>query len=131
MPEGSVMYNFGSLWSKPTISVEIPKGRTPPLWVYFFKRELAYYMHLFSGYHTCWIWAIWRVMYSTDAGSSTVNRWLWHSILALLINTRASAVKPLLKSIHYFIKFYSFPTCKCHTDVIVKHANFTNSSSIL
>jgi hypothetical protein len=30
------MYNLGSLLSKPTINVEIPKGRTPPLWVYFY-----------------------------------------------------------------------------------------------
>ncbi len=35
-----------------------------------------------------------RVMYSIETGSSTVNRWDWHSILALSIRTLASAVNP-------------------------------------
>ena len=43
---------------------------------------------------TCWIPAICLVMYSTVTGSSTVRRWLWHSIRALSINTRPSAVNP-------------------------------------
>eukprot|EP00967_Tisochrysis_lutea_P123719 scaffold206237_cov13-Tisochrysis_lutea.AAC.1 len=34
MPEGSVWYSWGApKGSKPTTSVEIPKGRTPPLWL--------------------------------------------------------------------------------------------------
>lgn len=38
MPLGSVWYSLGivSLGSKPTIRVEIPNGRTPPDWVYFY-----------------------------------------------------------------------------------------------
>lgn len=43
---------------------------------------------------TCWIPAICLVIYSTVTGSSTVKRWLWHSIRALSINTRPSAVRP-------------------------------------
>ena len=38
--------------------------------------------------------AICLVIYSTVTGSSTVNRWLWHSIRALSIRTRPSAVRP-------------------------------------
>jgi hypothetical protein len=34
------------------------------------------------------------VMYSMVTGSSTVSRWLWHSIRALSIKIRASAVRP-------------------------------------
>ena len=36
MPLGSVMYSLGfeSCGSKPTMRVEMPKGRTPPDWVY-------------------------------------------------------------------------------------------------
>jgi hypothetical protein len=37
---------------------------------------------------------MWRVMYSTDTGSSTVSRWDWHSILARSIKILASAVNP-------------------------------------
>ena len=38
--------------------------------------------------------AICRVMYSMVTGSSTVSRWLWHSIRALSMSTRPSAVRP-------------------------------------
>ena len=65
--------------SAPMISVQSPNGRTPPFCVYF-----------------CWIPAMKRAMYSTDAGSSTVSLCDWHSTRALLINTRASAVRPIV-----------------------------------
>ena len=35
-----------------------------------------------------------RVMYSTETGSSTVSLWLWHSMRALSMRTRPSAVRP-------------------------------------
>lgn len=38
--------------------------------------------------------AIYRVMYSSVTGSSTLNLWLWHSTWARLIRMRASAVSP-------------------------------------
>lgn len=47
-----------------------------------------------EGGRTCWIWAMWRVMYSTETGSSTVRRWDWHSIRARSMRMRASAVRP-------------------------------------
>ena len=47
-----------------------------------------------SKTRTCWIPAMCLVIYSTVTGSSTVRRWLWHSIRALSIRTRPSAVKP-------------------------------------
>ena len=59
------------------MSVESPKGRTPPLCVYF-----------------CWTPPTYRVMYSTDAESSRVRRWDCASRRALLIKMRASAVRP-------------------------------------
>ena len=38
VPVGSVWYSLGvPSGSKPTISVEIPNGRTPPLCVYFWE----------------------------------------------------------------------------------------------
>lgn len=43
---------------------------------------------------TCWMPAMWRVMYSTVTGSSTVRRCDWHSMRARSIRMRASAVKP-------------------------------------
>jgi hypothetical protein len=43
---------------------------------------------------TCWSLATNRVIYSMDTGSSTVSRWLWHSIRACFISTRASALRP-------------------------------------
>jgi len=49
---------------------------------------------LFGRTVTCFTVAMYRVMYSTVTGSSTVRRWLWHSILALLTMMRASAVSP-------------------------------------
>lgn len=40
VPEGSVWYSCGSPEaSKPTIRVEMPNGRTPPLCVYFCEDE--------------------------------------------------------------------------------------------
>ena len=56
---------------------------------------------------TCFSCAMWRVMYSTVTGSSTVNLWLWHSILARLIKIRASAVKPAKRTIIrlYMVRF--------------------------
>ena len=54
-----------------------PKGRTPPLCVYF-----------------CWTPPTYPVMYSTDAESSRVRRWDCASRRALLIKMRASAVRP-------------------------------------
>lgn len=38
---------------------------------------------------------MWRVMYSTVTGSSTVRRWDWHSMRARSIRMRASAVRPV------------------------------------
>lgn len=53
IPEGSVMYSLGagSSWSKPTMRVEIPNGRTPPLWVYFcdITRQLQFVDRSSSG----------------------------------------------------------------------------------
>ena len=46
-------------------------------------------------YNDLWkIPAMYLVMYSRVTGSSTVSLWDWHSILALLIKIRASAVNP-------------------------------------
>lgn len=43
IPLGSVWYNLGRLsWgSNPTISVDIPKGRTPPDWVYRYDLDVS------------------------------------------------------------------------------------------
>lgn len=80
IPLGSVRYSLGifSFTSKPMMSVEIPNGLTPPDCVYF-----------------CWIPAICLVMYSIVTGSSTVRRCDWHSIRALSMRIRASAVRPV------------------------------------
>lgn len=79
MPDGSVWYSFGSLspLSKPMIKVLIPKGRTPPLWVYLCCTPATYF-----------------VMYSMVTGSSTVNRWDCASSRALSIRILASAFNP-------------------------------------
>jgi hypothetical protein len=79
MPEGSVWYRRGTLLplSKPTIMVLMPKGRTPPLCVY-----------------RCWTPATYLVMYSMDAGSSTVSLWDCASNRALSTRMRASALRP-------------------------------------
>jgi len=75
--------------------VEIPKGRTPPDWVYRYQNDVREQgQKQLQSIFTCWIPAICLVMYSTVTGSSTVKRWLWHSIRALSINTRPSAVSP-------------------------------------
>ena len=58
VPLGSVWNSCGApSGEKPQMSVESPKGRTPPLCVYF-----------------CWTPPTYRVMYSTDAESSRVRR---------------------------------------------------------
>lgn len=57
VPEGSVWKRYGVFGgSKPMISVEMPKGRTPPDYVYF-----------------CCTPAMYRVSCSTEMGSSYVN----------------------------------------------------------
>ena len=63
--------------SKPTTNVLIPNGLTPPLCVY-----------------RCCTPATYLVMYSIVTGSSTVNRWLCASNLALSTKIRASAFSP-------------------------------------
>ena len=55
---------------------------------------------------TCWTPAMYLVIYSTETGSSTVKRWLWHSMRALFINTRASAFNPNWKSKVKYIRYY-------------------------
>lgn len=88
---------------------DIPKGRLPLLCVYLcFKPVKVNYtiLHILIIAH--WdmsenlsdiyrkknIPAMYLVIYSRVTGSSTVSLWDWHSILALLINIRASAVSP-------------------------------------
>mmetsp|Transcript_22278 Transcript_22278/g.75320 ORF Transcript_22278/g.75320 Transcript_22278/m.75320 type:complete len:274 (+) Transcript_22278:104-925(+) len=84
VPEGSIWYICGCCVaaSKPTMSEETPKGRTPPRCVY-----------------RCCVAARKRAMYSTDGASSHVRRYDWASTRALFTRTRASAVRPAKASV--------------------------------
>lgn len=50
---------------------------------------------------TCLRLEMYRVMYSTVTGSSTVSLWLWHSTWALFITILASAVSPVNELIRH------------------------------
>lgn len=116
------------------MSVEIPNGLTPPDCVYrYIHQDQLIDTVPDHKLRTCWIPAMCRVIYSTVTGSSTVKRWLWHSIRALSIKTRPSAVSPAfgvnsLRSLRY--NTYSL-TSKRKAYMVIQHDDLADGSRVL
>lgn len=113
--------------------VEIPNGRTPPDWVYRYSESIVSILgSINGGSSTCLMPAMCLVIYSIVTGSSTVKRWLWHSIRALSISTRPSALRPMV-TINLTVRVIRnrLLTGESKTDMIVEHDHFTDGTRIL